>query len=88
MYFYFPATYRHAEELADWQTRCTLHRSELALRADGLLDDGALSKMDGAIGAEIEDAVAYARASAFPDPATFDHFTWPGNLPSTEERGA
>jgi pyruvate dehydrogenase E1 component alpha subunit len=40
------------------------------MRARGILDDGALEEMMGRIEAEIDDALASAEASPYPDPAT------------------
>src|SRR5262249_19714541 len=62
--------YRSEAEFAEWQARCPVARSEARLRREGLLDDAALAAAEARIAAEIEDAVAFAKASPFPDPAS------------------
>lgn len=69
--------YRSEEELAEWQARCPLVHSEAALRADGLLDNGAIASMEAEIKAEIAAAVAFARQSPMPRGARYADFTYP-----------
>lgn len=69
--------YRAGEELAEWQSRCPVVTSENVLRAAGLLDDAAVAEMDAEIAREIEDAVAFARASAMPAVSSLADFTYP-----------
>jgi pyruvate dehydrogenase E1 component alpha subunit len=69
--------YRSASELADWKSRCPVMASERALRADGLLDDAALSTAIRQIDEEIEEAFAAARSSPFPAPGTLAEFVVP-----------
>ncbi len=69
--------YRSAEELAAWQERCPVERARTALFAQGLLDTGSHDALEWEIESEIEDAVAFAKASPFPDPADLARFTYP-----------
>jgi pyruvate dehydrogenase E1 component alpha subunit len=62
--------YRSEAEFAEWQERCPVRRSEARLRREGLLTDKALDAAEARIAAEIEQAVSFAKASPFPDPAT------------------
>ena len=46
--------------------RCPVKLHEELLQATGLLDGHALAAMEAEIAAEIDDAVAFAKASPFP----------------------
>lgn len=80
--------YRSAEELTEWQQRCPLRRTEKALRTAGALDDARLAAFEEKIGQEIDEAIAFARDSAFPDPDGFDRFTLPDNVSALEVQDA
>ena len=69
--------YRSASELAHWQGRCPIVRSEATLRAVGLLDDTRLAAMEREIEEEIDAAFSAARDSAFPDARTLAMYTYP-----------
>ncbi|MGH6620239.1 MAG: thiamine pyrophosphate-dependent enzyme, partial [Alphaproteobacteria bacterium] len=69
--------YRSGSELADWQKRCPIVRSEAALRAVGLLGDAQLAAMESEIEEEIDAAFSFARDSAFPDASTLMMYTYP-----------
>ncbi|MEQ9560280.1 MAG: thiamine pyrophosphate-dependent dehydrogenase E1 component subunit alpha [Rhodospirillales bacterium] len=73
--------YRPAAEVAAWRERCPLVHAEKALGESGLTDD-LRAAMEAEISKEIDDAFAFAKASPFPDAATFDAFTYPD-----EDRG-
>jgi pyruvate dehydrogenase E1 component alpha subunit len=70
--------YRSQAEYDEWQLRCPVRRSETKLRRDGLLTDKALAAAETGIAREIEEAVAFAKASPFPDPATLFQNVLPG----------
>lgn len=61
-------TYRSAEEVASWMERDPLPTFRARLEKDGALTDEALSAIESEVEAEIEEAVAFAKASPFPDP--------------------
>lgn len=70
--------YRGAEELAEWQARDPVARYRERLMADQELTqldhDGYVADID----AEIDQAVAFAKASPFPEPEALDRFVFPG----------
>lgn len=61
--------YRSAAEFAAWRQRCPIARAEHMLRAGGAFDEAEGQAMRAAIAAEIAEAVAFAKASPFPEPA-------------------
>jgi len=67
------------ELLAEWARRDPLARLEAQLRAQGLLDDRALAELVARIDAEIDDALAYAEQSPYPDPATLEVGVYAGS---------
>ena len=62
--------YRSREEEKAWMARDPIRRSEERLVASGELSPEGLAAMDREVAAEIEDAVAFAEASPFPEPST------------------
>lgn len=54
--------YRTKDEVAQWKQRDPIVLFEQQLRANGVLDDADLRKMESAIADEISDAVAFAEA--------------------------
>ena len=56
--------------VAAWLARDPIRRSEERLVASGELSPEGLAAMDREVAAEIEDAVAFAEASPFPEPST------------------
>jgi len=61
---YDPDRYRSKEEIEGWRHRDPITLLGDLLRSSGGLDDGALEAMEGDIAGEIDDAVAFAAASA------------------------
>jgi len=59
---YDPELYRTKTEVEQWKQRDPLVTFEVRLRGLGLLTDGDLAEMETRIGAEIEEAVAFAEA--------------------------
>lgn len=70
--------YRSAEELADWQSRDPVARYRETLVQDGVLTPAVHEGYESEIAAEIEESVAFAKTSAFPDPAALAQFVFPG----------
>jgi pyruvate dehydrogenase E1 component alpha subunit len=62
-----PSHYRTAEEVARWRERDPLALSRARLLRDGFASEGAIAALEGEVEREVEDAVRFARASAFPD---------------------
>ena len=60
--------YRRTEELEAAWTRCPIRRLRRELAALGLLDDAGFARMQSVVDAEVAAAVAFARASPFPEP--------------------
>ena len=50
---------------------CPIHKLEEFVRRTGMASGGELEQMRTAVAAEIQDAIAFAEASPFPDPTTF-----------------
>lgn len=70
--------YRSAAELAEWQAR-----DPVARYRDSLMEDQVLTHSDhdgfvADIAAEVDQAVAFAKASPFPEPDALDRFVLPG----------
>jgi pyruvate dehydrogenase E1 component alpha subunit len=69
--------YREPSEVDDWrQTRDPVERLRLRLRDAGVLDDEAFAAIEQKATEVVEDAIAFAEASPWPDPATVDR-SWP-----------
>lgn len=60
--------YRSAEEMEQWQAKCPIKRFGQQLVEKGLATESELETIRDEIAAEIEAAVAFAKASPFPDP--------------------
>ncbi len=61
---------RSRAEHESWVARCPIRRFEEALRPARVLSPSDLDGVKAALSREIEEAVAFAKASPFPDPAT------------------
>ena len=61
--------YRTQEDFNAWVARCPIRLHRKLLEDDGLIDEAAHAKMDAEIAGEIDDAVAFARLSPFPERA-------------------
>ena len=57
--------YRDKAEVEAWKTKCPINGYLATLRTAGLIDDAALTAMESAVRAEIDDAVAFAEESAW-----------------------
>jgi TPP-dependent pyruvate/acetoin dehydrogenase alpha subunit len=69
--------YRQQTEVSDWRgTRDPVDRLRVRLRDAGALDDEGYAAQDQQAVAIVEDAIAFAEASPWPDPATVDR-AWP-----------
>ena len=62
-------TYRPADEIAVWKAKDPIARLERDLLARGVLTPPALEALRRGVQAEIDDAVAFAKASPEPDPS-------------------
>lgn len=58
--------YRTQKELGDWIKRCPIKLHEDLLQVSGVLEARSLGGMETEIGAEIDDALTFAKASPFP----------------------
>jgi TPP-dependent pyruvate/acetoin dehydrogenase alpha subunit len=63
-----PQVYRTAEELQKLTERDALKRFERKLLDDGVLDDGDVERVWQDARAEVDEAIAFARASPYPAP--------------------
>jgi TPP-dependent pyruvate/acetoin dehydrogenase alpha subunit len=69
-----PAKYRPKEEVEEWKKKCPLARFEKYLKSEGILTDVAQQKIEAEVKKDIDDAVAFAESSPFPDPSELaDH---------------
>jgi len=59
--------YRSEEELKEWLTRCPLKTFKETLLGESLLTEQDVDRMTAEVAKEIEEAVAYAKSSPFPD---------------------
>ena len=62
--------YRTEAEFLEWRERCPLTRLRRRLVAEGRLDDAADAALTAGFKAEMEAAIAFAKASPFPAPET------------------
>jgi pyruvate dehydrogenase E1 component alpha subunit len=60
--------YRTEHEFLQWKARDPIKAFEARLRRDGLLDDAEVADLARRIDAEIDDAVAFAKDSPWPEP--------------------
>ncbi len=69
--------YREQAEIEEWKRKCPIARFERFLLQGGQITRAELDRIIAESQAEVEDAVKFARESAFPDPseATDDLFT-------------
>jgi pyruvate dehydrogenase E1 component alpha subunit len=75
---YDPDLYRTKEEIERWTQRDPIDALVARLRADGFLDDEALGELEGAVGEEIDDAVAFAEAAEAEPVADLLRFLYAG----------
>ena len=73
-----PADYVPQELLDLWAQRDPLALFERSLRERSLLDDTRGDEIDTRIRQEIDDAVAWAEASDWPDPGTLEDGVYAG----------
>lgn len=66
--------YRGAEEVAAWKKRDPIARFKSWLLANDQADSDAIAALDDDVHRTVEDAIAFARSSPFPDPATAADF--------------
>jgi TPP-dependent pyruvate/acetoin dehydrogenase alpha subunit len=64
------AEYVPAELLAEWEARDPIERFEARLITEGVSDQAELNEIGQRCEVEVEDAIAYAEASPWPDPET------------------
>ncbi len=64
-----PMGYRTQQELDGWVARCPLRQFEQMVFAEGVLKQSDLDGVKQGLAREIDEAVAFAKASPFPDPA-------------------
>lgn len=74
--------YRSREEEQRWRERDPIAVMAGALRAAGLLDQPTEARLAAEVESEINEAVAFARSSPFPDPGTAHDFLFSGHYPS------
>src|SRR4051812_34717534 len=69
-----PEEYRTKEQVAEWRRRDPIPNVAERLVAQGQLAEGGLDEIDAAVVKRVDDAVAFADASAFPPPESlYDH---------------
>jgi TPP-dependent pyruvate/acetoin dehydrogenase alpha subunit len=61
-------SYRTREEEALWRERCPIETFRKKLRAEGVMDDRELSRLEEAAKAELKEALQFAESSPSPDP--------------------
>jgi 2-oxoisovalerate dehydrogenase E1 component len=66
--------YRTAEEVEEWKARSPITRFREYLLSGGMAEEDDLAGIDAAVKAIVEDALQFATASAWPEPASaLDH---------------
>ncbi len=61
-------TYRSAEEIEDWKSKCPIERFQKWLLQEGLLAESDFDRIELETRQEIEKAIRFAEESPFPDP--------------------
>ena len=70
--------YRSESEFQEWRGRCPIERLKRRLLEDGVLLTEDISQMESSLRAQIEDAVAFAKESPFPEePLMWEHIYAP-----------
>lgn len=72
------AEYVPRELLAEWETKDPIRRYEAVLLAAAVADQAGLDQIGARCTAEVEDAVAFAEASPWPDPAAIAEGVYAG----------
>lgn len=70
------AGYRTAEELESWKKRDPIDNYRAKLLTLGLVDESDLAAIDAETKALIEEALEFAKNSAYPDPATVTNYIY------------
>lgn len=60
--------YRSEQEFEEWKVRCPIARLKQQLLQRGLLSQQDLDGIEASLAAEVEEAVAFAKSSPFPEP--------------------
>jgi len=60
--------YRTPEEFEQWRRRCPIARLERELTANGVLTSETIARVERELRAEMDDAVAFAKNSPWPEP--------------------
>ena len=63
-------------EFEEWKVKDPMAAYDQQMRSMGLLTDAALAAMTREIAAEIDEALAFAKSSPFPDPSEMASFTY------------
>jgi len=67
---------RPPEELQAWQDSCPIEGLKATLTENGILNESDIRAVAKEVKEEIQAAFAFAKASPFPPPATFDQFVY------------
>ena len=67
------AEYVPRQLLAEWEAKDPVRRYEARLLAEGVADRAEMDEIGRRCEIEVEDAISYAEASPWPDPATITH---------------
>ncbi|MCL6429264.1 MAG: thiamine pyrophosphate-dependent dehydrogenase E1 component subunit alpha [Anaerolineae bacterium] len=66
--------YRSPEEIEAWKARCPIKRLASRLLGEGTASESELARIEAEVQAVVEEALAFAESSPWPDPATLtDH---------------
>jgi TPP-dependent pyruvate/acetoin dehydrogenase alpha subunit len=68
--------HREADELKEWKRRDPIPRFERHLLEQGVMTEAEQGELRDAVGQQLEDAAAFARASALPAPESFADHLW------------
>lgn len=81
-------TYRTAEEMEQWRSRDPLSTAAARLRERGIVDEPGLAAHDDSVTARIDEALAFARAGAGPEPtAALEYLYATPTLPTATRWG-
>ena len=64
-----PQNYRDQQEVAEWKEKCPIKRLKAYMLEKNLADEKTLDAIEKQVAADMEEAVEYASACEYPDPA-------------------
>jgi TPP-dependent pyruvate/acetoin dehydrogenase alpha subunit len=68
--------YRSPEEIEAWRARCPIKRLAARLLSEGTASESELAQIEAEVQSVVEEALAFAERSPWPDPATLTNHVY------------